>query len=333
MNELILRLAMETAPSGTERAFGDILLQEVKDVADEVEIDVLGNTIAKKRGAGPHILLAAHADEPGVMVIDIDDKGFLRVIGIGDLAPSSLINRQVHFTNGVTGLICVEEGTKLSDITYDALFVDIGSVSETDALERAYIGLSGAVGSDVQFLNEHRLVGRALDNRVGCAAAILAFRALAEAGRQVTVAFTAQGVVGARGARTLAYQTHPDLALVIDAAPASDVPSGKRTTLSLGEGPAVKIMDGTAIVPLDVKNLLQTTAESHGIRIQHEVWPGGRSDAGAIQLSVDGVRLGGVSYPARQVGQTESIVDVRDVESLVQLVVEAAKAFQLPNQA
>lgn len=329
MKELILRLAMEVAPSGTERAFATVLLNEVNDVADDVRVDTLGNAIARKRGDGPHILLAAHADEPGVMVIDIADDGFLRLIAIGQLSPTLLINRQIRFTNGVVGLVGVEEKVKLGDVTYDHLYVDIGASNGEEAQERVFVGLSGTVIGDVQDLSPTRIVGRALDNRVGCAIALSAFRALAEAGRNVSVVFTAQNAVGGRGAHTAAYQLQPDLAIVIDAALASDVPDGKRTALSLGKGPAIKIMDGTAIVPLDVKNLLQKTAETAAIPYQNEVWPGGRSDAGAVQLSVDGIRIGGVAFPARGVGQFESVVDLDDAKATLTLVVEAAKAFRL----
>ncbi|WAH35121.1 zinc-binding metallopeptidase family protein [Alicyclobacillus dauci] len=328
MKELILKLAKEIAPSGSERAFQSQLLAEVQDVADNVHVDTLGNGIARKNGEGPHIMLAAHADEPGVMVVDIDDEGFLRLIAVGNLDPKHLLHRQVAFTNGVRGSIELEEKVKVADATYDHLFVDIGATSKEDALGRVYIGLAGVVVNDVTELGERKLVGRALDNRVGCAVAIQAFRELAAANRNVTLVFTAQSVVGARGARTAAYQIAPDLALIIDAAPASDVPDGKRTSLKLGGGPAVKIMDGTAIVPIDVKDHLIETAKKANLTVQYEVWPGGQSDVGSVQLSVDGIRIGGVSYPARYVGSTQTVVDLQDVEQVLQLTVAAAKTFK-----
>lgn len=327
MKELIRRLAKEVGPAGSERALQEVLLAEVKAAADETSIDTLGNGIATKRGDGKHIMLAAHADEPGVMVVDVDEDGFLRLISIGDLAASYLVNRQVAFTNGVIGVIAYEEHVKPGDIGFDHLFVDIGATNREEALGRVSIGLSGVVIGDVQELGEHKLVGRALDNRVGCAIAIEAFRKLAALNRHVTLVFTAQSTVGARGARTAAYQIQPDLALVIDAAPASDVPDGKRTSLALGKGPAVKIMDGSAIVPIEVKDLLIETAKTLSSPVQFEVWPTGKTDAGSLQLSVDGLRIGGVSYPARYVGSSDTVVDMRDVEATLTLVVEAAKAI------
>ncbi|WP_067618544.1 peptidase M42 [Alicyclobacillus acidiphilus] len=326
MKELIFRLAMEIAPSGSERPLAEALIGELATAADEVHIDVLGNAIATKQGYGPHMMLVAHMDEPGVMVIDIDDDGFLRLIPIGNLTASELVGRQVNFVNGTVGLIQSEVDLKSTE-SYDHLFVDIGANSREAALEKVYIGLAGAVGAEIQELTETKLVGRALDNRVGCAIVVQAFQELANAGRRVTAVFTAQSEPGARAAQAAAYQVRPDLGIVIDAALASDVPKGKGTSLRIGAGPAIKIMDATTIVPAEVKNLFQLTAERLGIAYQHEVWPKGRTDVGAVQLMGSGVRVGGLSYPARYVGHCETVVDLTDADSVCRLAVASAMAF------
>ncbi len=327
MKDLILELAEYTAPSGSESAVQEALLGLVKDVADEAYTDKLGNGIAKKSGKGPHVVLAAHADEAGVMVIHIEDEGFLRVISVGDVKAQALVGRHVKFTNGVMGVVGVESKVKLQDISFDNLYVDIGAENGDVANSKVYIGLSGVALEPVVQIDEHKLAGRALDNRVGCAIAIEAFRQTAAAGHNVSLVFTSQQTVGARGAKTAAFQLHPDLAIVVDAAPAGDMPQATRMELKLGAGPAVKIMDGTAIVPLKVKDHLIETAKKAGIDIQYEVWPRGLSDVGAIQLSVDGIPVGGVSYPARYVGNTSTMVDLRDAEAAVRLIVEAIRSF------
>lgn len=327
MRDLIVKLATAVAPSGTERDFQEQLLDLVRDTADEVTVDTLGNGIARKRGKGPHVVLAAHADEAGVMAIHVDEKGFVRVIGVGDSDPRQCIGRHVEFTNGTAGVIGVEDGVKIEDVTFDKLYIDIGAEDAVEALTKVHVGLEAVVVSPVVALGEHRLAGRALDNRVGCAIAVEAFREAAQQGRNVTLVFTAQGAVGARGAKTAAYALHPDLALILDAAPAGDTPEGPRMALCLGKGPAVKIMDRTAIVPLAVKNHLIESAARAGVDIQYEVSPKTTSDAGSIQLSVDGIAIGGVSYPARYAGENGTVVDVRDAEAAVRLVVEAIQSY------
>jgi tetrahedral aminopeptidase len=328
MKDLIIKLTETIAPSGAEKDFQNTLLNLVKDVADEVFIDRLGNGVARKHGDGPHIMLAAHADEAGVMVIDVDANGYLRLISVGDVSSASLIGRHIRFTNGITGVVGVEKDVKLQDVHIDNLYVDIAADSRETALARVFIGLEGVIAEEVVSLDEHRIAGRALDNRVGCAVAIEAFRNAAAEGKNVSLVFSSQSEVGGRGAKTAAYQLLPDLAIVIDAAPAGDMPDAPRMELALGQGPAIKIMDKTAIVPLRVKDHLIESAKRAGVAIQYEVWAKGMTDAGSIQLAVDGILVGGLSYPARYVGGPSTIVDVRDAEAAVALLSEAIRSFE-----
>lgn len=326
MKELIMKLAAYTAPSGSESELQQVLLDHVRDVADEAYVDTLGNAIARKQGKGPHVVFVAHADENGVMVIHIDEDGFLRLIPVGNTHASRLVGRHIQFTNGVVGVVGVESKVKVQDVSFDHLYVDIGCASQVEAQAKISIGTSGVVTEAVVALDEHKLAGRALDNRVGCAIAIEAFRQTAAAGYNVSVVFTAQQTVGARGAKTAAFRLEPDLALIVDAVPAGDMPKADRMELKLGAGPAIKIMDGTAIVPLQVKDQLIAAAEKAGIHVQYEVWPRGLSDAGAFQLSVDGIHVGGVSYPARYVGGPSTVVDLRDAQAVVSLLVQTVQS-------
>lgn len=326
MKELIYKLAGAVAPAGSERDLQEQLLDYVKQAADHSFIDAMGNAIASKQGAGPHIALIAHADEVGLMVIHFEKEGYLRVLSLGTIEPTHFVGRHVHFTNGVIGVVGVSPHVKLEDLSIEDLFVDIGASSDTEARQKVHIGLSGVVKEEVIEIEEHRIAGRALDNRVGCAIAISVFNQLAEEGQRVSVVFTAQQTVGSRGAGTAAYQLEPDLAFVIDAAPAGDTPDAERMALKLGKGPAIKIMDRNVIVQVDVKDSLIEAAKKAGIEVQYEVWKGGATDAGAIERTRSGIPVGGVSYPARYVGAPSTLIDLRDAEGAVHLLLAAIKA-------
>jgi len=324
MKEQIMRLTEFPAPAGSEGKLAQYLLSLVEAAADETYVDTLGNAIAKRAGQGPQVLLTAHMDEPGVVVMHIDENGFLRFVIAGALTPNQLVGRQVLFTNGTRGVIQAED-TK-DALTVEKLFIDVGADSEAAAKERSYIGLAGIVPDGINALSDDLLTGRALDNRVGCAIAVETFKQVAAAGRAITLAFTAQETVGSRGGRTVAHQIQPDWALVIDGVAAGDAPGAKRMEVKLGKGPAVKIMDKTAIVPLAIKNHLVNTANKEGIDIQYEVWPEGTSDMGAIQLSTSGVATGGISYPVRYAESTSPTVHLQDIENCVKLAVKAIVA-------
>ena len=79
--------------------------EEIKDYVDEIRIDDLGNLIARKKGNGKKIMIAAHMDQIGLMVTDIDENGFLRFTNIGGISPFITLSQQVIFENGTVGVI------------------------------------------------------------------------------------------------------------------------------------------------------------------------------------------------------------------------------------
>ena len=64
--------------SGNEELVSEAILEEIESYVDEIDVDVMGNLIAVKKGTGDgkKIMLAAHMDQIGLMVTHIDDKGF-----------------------------------------------------------------------------------------------------------------------------------------------------------------------------------------------------------------------------------------------------------------
>jgi len=73
--ELMKELSLAPGVSGSEEEIANIIKRELKDVADKIETDSMGNIIATKKGEkkAPSIMLASHMDEIGLMVRYIDD--------------------------------------------------------------------------------------------------------------------------------------------------------------------------------------------------------------------------------------------------------------------
>lgn len=331
LQNVIFDLTQHAVPSGSESVLTPTLQGYIQAIADELFVDRLGTLIARKHGSGREVLLAAHVDEPGVMVVDIVDHGFLRLVSIGPVDAAWFVNRRVRFTNGVTGLVGVESDVDIAEMTFDHLYVDIGSNSKEAAAARVRVGLGGVVDEDAVVLDGSRLAGRALDNRVGCAIAIAAFTDAAAAGHAVAMALTAQHVVGARGAKTAAFQLQPSLAFVVGAARAGDTPSPPRSAVELGKGPAIKLLDRSVIVPTFVKEQLQTAARQVQLDVQYDIWAESRSDAGVMEATAGGIAVGGVSYPARGAGQLNTVIDVNDAKAAVQLLCTAISNETIAN--
>src|SRR5690554_452283 len=103
----------------------------------------MGNLIAVKKGngSGKKIMLAAHMDQIGLIVTNIDENRFLRFANIGGVSPFNVIHRRVVFENGVTGAVSYE--TELEDIKklrLNKMYIDIGASSREEAKKLVQIG-------------------------------------------------------------------------------------------------------------------------------------------------------------------------------------------------
>src|SRR5262245_10720180 len=126
MKELLQRLTDTFSPSGYEEAVRALIRKEVRDLADEVRVDALGNLLVRKgrisdssaprhslrsRGgvrSGKRIMIAAHMDEIGLMATHVDERGFVRFTSIGGVYPRNLPGGRVRFANGTLGVIGLE---------------------------------------------------------------------------------------------------------------------------------------------------------------------------------------------------------------------------------
>ena len=165
-----------------------------------------------------------------------------------------------------------------------------------------------------------KLVAKSMDDRIGCAVAIEALKALKSTPHEVYFVFSTQEEVGTRGAETSAYGIDPDLGFSIDVTGWGDTPSQKGFEMNLGKGPAIKIKDSGMLSDPRIVNWMISTAEKAKIPYQREVLPAGSTDARAMQLVRAGVPVGCISIPCRYVHSPSEMVDFRDVQNAVRLI-------------
>lgn len=318
MKDLIKDLVETYGPAGYEMDITAKICDLVKDHVDQVYTDTLGNLIAHKRGDGKKIMFSAHADEIGVAITFIDKNGFLRFSNIGGLNPLTLLGNRVRFRNGTIGVIGKEKGD-LKDLAINKMFIDIGVESDEEAKTKVSIGDFAIIQREFADLG-NRLVGKSMDDRVGCAILIEAIRQLKDSPHDLYFVFSAQEEVGLRGANTAAYAIDPDLGIALDVTLTGDTPEAPTMAVELGKGAAIKIKDSSVITHPKVKDLLIKLAKENNITYQLEVLERGGTDAGAIHLTKTGVPSGAISIPCRYVHTASEMVDIRDVENCIKLV-------------
>ncbi|MGQ9552592.1 MAG: M42 family metallopeptidase [Anaerolineae bacterium] len=318
MRDTLRKLTEAFGPSGSEQQVCDLIRAEVEPLADEVRTDALGNLIAAKHGPGKRIMLAAHMDEIGIIATYIDEKGFLRFSRIGGLNPLTLLGSRVRFADGTVGVIGVEkleDPAKVPEL--DKLYIDIGAKSKADV--RVRIG-------DVACMDRplvdggSRLIGKAMDDRAGCAVLVETLRRLRDCQHDAYFVFTTQEEVGLRGATTSTYRIDPDIAIAVDVTLTGDTPKSATMAVSLGEGVAIKVRDGGMLAHPAVKDLLVQRAEENCIPYQLEVLEGGTTDARVMQTARAGVPAGVISVPCRYVHTASEMIDLADAEAAVNLL-------------
>ncbi|MBL0387966.1 hypothetical protein JJB07_15095 [Tumebacillus sp. ITR2] len=330
MKELLTRLSQACGPWGREDNVRDILQEAVAPYADSVQTDVLGNLIVTKKGTantGKHLLLVAHMDEEGLLVNHIEDNGYLRIQG--NLQPAYLVGQRIEFPNGTVGVVHAESANAPGDLTFFGLFVDIGATSAEQAKQWVRLGDIATLSQRVLELSPDKLVGKAMDNRAGCAAAVEVLKGLGSQPHDVTLVFSTQDGVGNRGIKPAAFGLEPDFGLVLDTVRTGDTPGAGRVEVKLGHGVAVKLMDKNFIVPPRIKNFLLDLAETNGIAHQLEVFPDGSNDAGALLTMRDGVPTGGLSIPVRYSNTISEMVDLRDVEAAAKLALHTLTNYNM----
>lgn len=316
---LLERLTQAYGPSGVEDEIRRQIIDVIHPYCDTLRQDKLGNIIAIRQGTGKKIMIAAHMDEIGIMITHIDENGFLRFTPIGGVNISELPHRRVQFKNGHIGVIGVEKLEKPSDLKLSKLYVDIGAKDRAEAEQILRIGDSAVfVGPFVH--TGSRILSKALDNRIGCFIALEALKHV-QTNHELSFVFTVQEEVGLRGAQTAAFALDPDVAIAVDVTLTGDTPKAHTMDVRLGKGVAIKVFDRSMITPPQIKHWMASTAEQHGIPYQWEVLEFGGTDSGAIHLTKGGIPSGVLSVPTRYVHSPSEMIDSKDVESAINLLI------------
>ena len=299
MNDLLQQLTEADGVSSAEKEVRLLIRDLIVDHVDEWHVDAMGNLIATKRGTGQsdlRVLVDAHMDEVGLMITEIDSSGMLKFEGVGGFDDRALLGKVVRVgpkkLNGVIGAkpIHLLEGNQRNSIVKRELMrIDIGAKNKEAA------GSKVKVGDVASFVTQYEelgatAIGKAFDDRAGCAVLIELLRADPYP-FDLIAAFTVQEEVGLRGAQVAAYGVKPDVALILECTPAYDLPNELDVSpnVALGQGPAIYVMDrGTIQDPRLVSHITHTAAR-HDIPFQIRQPGGGGTNTAVIQRLHGGI--------------------------------------------
>lgn len=320
---LIKNLTQAFGVSGYEKEAREVIREAVKDFADEITVDALGNLIVFKKGHGENkkkVMAAAHMDEIGFQVVKIEDKGLIKVRGLGGIPVTATYMNRVMFRNGTIGI--VSSTPKVEDLKTDVkkLYIDIGAQSKDEASKYVKVGDVACYMGEYVELKDNNIVAKALDDRIGCYIMIEALKKIERPYNDLYFVFTVQEEVGLRGATVAASRINPDLGIALDVTVANDFPNAPEGSNTLGGGTAIKISDGSVICDEYLVEEMVKCCEESSIKYQRDVIDGGGTDAGAINRSNFGVRASGISVATRYVHGPNAFVNMEDVKASIELL-------------
>jgi putative aminopeptidase FrvX len=322
---------------GFEHEVAAVMDRHLKGIGN-ISRDRLGSFVCEKVGArGPRVMLAGHLDEVGFMVKSVTKDGFVKFLPLGGwwghvvLAQRFIIKTRKGDVLGVAGSkppheLRDEDRKRVLEIR--ELYLDVGAASGFD-VKKLDIRPGDPIVPDSPFTvmaNPNLLLAKAWDNRLGCALAAETAKRLRGVKHPNTLlaVATAQEEVGLRGAQTSAYKVKPDVAIALDTGIAHDTP-GTEGDEKLGGGPLVVIYDATAIPNRRLLDLVIDTARKLRIPLQFESVERGGTDIGRIHLYGEGVPSIALGCATRYIHSHVSIIDRRDFDKTVQLLVGLVK--------
>jgi endoglucanase len=324
MNELLEKLSNARGVAGHEGEVRAILREELAPFVEELSVDSMGNLIARKGGSDAarqhRVMLAAHMDEVGGMVMRANSDGTVKFRSVGGLDPRILPGKRVTIgPQAVPGVIlraphAARSGRRVMPIS--ELLIDTGGAGGIEP------------GDMITFESGYEqygrlLKGKAFDDRVGCY--ILAELLKSEFPSELVGVFTVQEEIGLRGAGVAAYTVQPDVAVALEGTVADDLPKQNDVspTTELGKGPAISVMDRSAHADRRLVRILTETASDHDIPWQFKQPGVGGTDVGSIHLARAGVPAVAVAVPCRYIHTPAALMDPEDVKNTIQLMSKA----------
>lgn len=324
--------------SGHEDEVRQIITDAIADQVDEYRVDSIGNIIALNKGDGSSdlkVMVAAHMDEVGFMISQIEESGLLRFFKVGGLddriLPAKVVwigDKKVPGVIGAKPVHLTERKEQDKAIKYKKLTIDIGASSKAEAEKLVQRGDYATFATEFVELDPageswRTVRGKAFDDRAGCAVLIELLNT--QYPFDLYAVFTVQEEVGLRGARVAAFAVEPDLAFALEGTGANEIPTKKDISPStrLGHGPAITVMDRSFIADKRLVRLLIDTAKELGIPYQIKQPGIGGTDAGAIHRTKEGVPSVTVSVPCRYIHSPAAILSLDDFDHTVRLVRES----------
>jgi putative aminopeptidase FrvX len=346
--QLLQSLADAPGPSGFEEPVRKIMVERMKPLAGKLSYDGLGSVIAVQGTSGPRIMVDAHMDELGGVIRRVTADGYLTMQMLGGWFDQALVDQRwtiigskgpVHAITGIRDIHLVPASERNKVFPRDSLFLDVGA---KNAAEVAAMGLEPGdpVAPDAPFTvmnGTQNYLGKAWDDRVGCAVLVAAMQKLAHLPHpnQIFWVATVQEEIGLRGAHTASEVVKPEAGIAIEGGVTRDAPGVRPEEAQeiLGRGPALFLYDFSELPNRKFAALVKHVAKEKNIPLQTDLIQGYGDDSAEIQKSNGGVPTVNLVVPVRYTHAHNGIINRGDFDHMVDLMVALLQSLDAKTVA
>ena len=332
--ELFEKILKTPSISGKELYIQKLLIEELKDIDDEVLTHHSYNTIhVINKESNVKVLLAAHIDEIGLIIEEILDNGICKLTNVGAIKPEMYVGQKVNvvkFTNNsynyIPGVICYKGNGTNEKPSVRELILDLGTFSKEETLKHVSIGDVVIHQDNITYLENNLISSKALDDKIAvyiCCEVLKKLKNQTKNG--VYFASTVGEETTGRGSTFTTSMVNPTLSITLDVGSSSDVSyyNGSIRDVTLGKGPMFTIASNGSEI---LCNLLKETANKHNIPYQEVVeYSKTYTDFDTLYKQNGGIPSTLISIPLRYMHSSVEVGSLNDVEYIINLLVEFIK--------
>lgn len=320
---------------GNVREAADLAFEMLSEYCETEKTDTLTVIGFLKGEADYTLMLDAHIDQIGMVVTDVDNKGFLTVAKSGGIDLRTLPSRRVtvHGKEKITAVFCstpphlAKGEIEYSDISDIKLDTTLGEKAKDIISVGDYVTFS----AEPRELLGNRVSGRSFDDRAAVTCLIETAKRLKDEKLPFNVAFVLSDgeELGMRGIRPAAFKVNPQEAIAVDVSFGDGIGLSEEECGKLGSGGMIGI---SPTLDSDISRKLISLAKTEEIPYQLEVL--GRTtgtNADMISVNREGVKTVTLSIPLRNMHTECETLDLKDLESVCDLLCAYIKAGGVMN--